>query len=205
VRCHLAAGRTNDARRVLTALTMAAAALRLPTSTGAADRAAAAVALAGSDPRVAEQHAAAAIDAFTTAGAVLEAERGRVLLGRALAASGRTGPAIDQLTRAAARFEDCSADGLRADVDRDLRRLGRRRRRHAGPPSPRDPLAPLSAREREVALLVANGRTNPQIAAELFLSGKTVESHVRSAFHKLSVSSRLELARLVDRSREPES
>ena len=42
-------------------------------------------------------------------------------------------------------------------------------------------------------------RTNAEIAAELFLSTKTVESHIRNLFHKLGVSSRVEVARAVER------
>ncbi|HEY6777258.1 MAG TPA: LuxR C-terminal-related transcriptional regulator [Thermoleophilaceae bacterium] len=42
-------------------------------------------------------------------------------------------------------------------------------------------------------------KTNSQIAAELFLSPKTVESHIRHLFQKLSVSSRVEVARVVER------
>ena len=57
----------------------------------------------------------------------------------------------------------------------------------------------LTARELEVARLVADRRTNPEIAATLFLSQKTVESHLRNIFRKVSVSSRVELARAVER------
>ena len=43
-------------------------------------------------------------------------------------------------------------------------------------------------------------KTNPQIAETLFLSPKTVETHMRNIFHKLDVSSRTDVARAVERS-----
>lgn len=55
-------------------------------------------------------------------------------------------------------------------------------------PRREDPLAALSEREREVLGLMAEGRSNQAIGAQLFLSGKTVESHVRSIFAKLNLS-----------------
>ena len=60
-------------------------------------------------------------------------------------------------------------------------------------------IAALTEREREVARLIVDRRTNPQIAAALFLSPKTVETHVRNLFHKLGVSSRVDVARVVER------
>ncbi len=56
-----------------------------------------------------------------------------------------------------------------------------------GPPPSADPLAVLSAREREVLALVAEGRTNAGIAGQLWLSEKTVETHVRSILGKLDL------------------
>jgi DNA-binding CsgD family transcriptional regulator len=54
----------------------------------------------------------------------------------------------------------------------------------------------LTAAEFRVVRLVAAGATNPQAARELFLSPHTVSSHVRNAFDKLGIKSRVELARL---------
>ena len=54
---------------------------------------------------------------------------------------------------------------------------------------------PLSRREMEVAELVADGATNAQVAARLFISERTVESHVASIFNKLGVDTRLQVAR----------
>ena len=50
-----------------------------------------------------------------------------------------------------------------------------------------------------MARLVADRKTNPQIAAELFLSQKTVETHLRNIFRKVDVSSRVGLARAIER------
>ena len=57
----------------------------------------------------------------------------------------------------------------------------------------------LSARESEVLALVAAGRTNGQIAEELFISPKTASVHVTHILDKLGVSSRIEAAMLAAR------
>ena len=61
----------------------------------------------------------------------------------------------------------------------------------------------LTEREREVAMLVAEGLTNPQIAERLVISLETVKNHVSSAFAKLGVTTRVELARELWRARRP--
>jgi DNA-binding CsgD family transcriptional regulator len=60
-------------------------------------------------------------------------------------------------------------------------------------------LPQLSAAERRVALLVAKGLTNLEVAEHLFLSRHTVDSHLRKIFHKLEINRRVELASLVAR------
>ena len=75
----------------------------------------------------------------------------------------------------------------------------------ARPPPQRAPasatagVASLTERELQLARLVVDRKTNPQIAAELFLSQKTVETHLRNIFRKVGVTSRVELARAVER------
>ena len=53
----------------------------------------------------------------------------------------------------------------------------------------------LTARERDVLRLIARGYTYKEVAAELFISVKTVETHVSSVLRKLQLSNRRELSR----------
>jgi len=64
-------------------------------------------------------------------------------------------------------------------------------------------LAELSPREREVADRVASGRTNREVAAALFLSEKTIGSHLARIYDKLGVHSRAALAAIVARESHP--
>ncbi len=57
------------------------------------------------------------------------------------------------------------------------------------------PLTPLIGREREVAALVAAGRSNREIAEALVLGERTIETHVSNALNKLGLASRRALAR----------
>ena len=57
----------------------------------------------------------------------------------------------------------------------------------------------LTSRELEIARRIVARRTNRQIAEELFLSPRTVETHVRNIFAKLGADSRVEVAQLVER------
>ena len=62
-------------------------------------------------------------------------------------------------------------------------------------PAADEDLDRLTARERDVLRLIARGYTYKEVAAELFISGKTVETHVSSVLRKLQLSNRRELSR----------
>jgi DNA-binding NarL/FixJ family response regulator len=120
--------------------------------------------------------------------------RARILLGRALAALGDTPGASEAFTEARAALSAQAAGRYADEAARELRRLGKRVPRRGRVAKGETGVAALSGREREIAELVAEGKTNKAIAAELFLSEKTVESHLSRVFSKLGVSSRAQVA-----------
>jgi len=56
----------------------------------------------------------------------------------------------------------------------------------------------LTGRELEIAKLIVDRKTNTEIAHELFLSKKTVETHIRNMFRKLNANSRVDIARAME-------
>lgn len=126
-------------------------------------------------------------------GLVLNALWTELDAGRLLASSDRVAAAA-AYRRAAERADAAGATTLRRLADQGLRALGERPWRRGPTTGSSGELDALSAREREVAELVAAGATNPEIATRLFLSRKTVEHHVSNALAKLGLHSRTELA-----------
>ncbi len=95
----------------------------------------------------------------------------------------------------------CGSVRFRDEMRRELRKLGARAEVRGPAASDESGMASLTKRELEIAELVTDRLTNPQIADKLFLSKKTVESHIRNLFVKLGASSRVEVARIVERDR----
>ena len=114
-------------------------------------------------------------------------ERARALLveGRIHRRERKKGKAKAVLEQARLGFEELEAVLWVERTDDELRRVGLRPRTPAG----------LTPTERKVAELVAAGRTNREVAAELFLSVKTVEAYLTRIYRKQGVRSRTELAR----------
>lgn len=133
------------------------------------------VALARSDPPAALPHLRQAWRTWLDLGVRYQAAWARTRIGQAFRAMGDEDSARAELAVAGRTFDDLGAIPARKEVERIL---------GGGRPDG------LTAREIEVLRLVAAGRTNPQIAAELFLSEKTVARHLSNIFGKTNVTSR---------------
>jgi DNA-binding NarL/FixJ family response regulator len=197
-RCWLALQRADKAAAAATAAQTVADGTPLRLGTAWADRASGAVALHNGDFAAAAEAGLRSGEVADEADARLEAAFGRALAGRALAAAGERGRATEELERAVLVFDACGALRHRDAAERELRKLGRRTQRTPRGAADGVGIASLTERELEVARLVRDRKTNPEIAAELFLSSKTVETHLRHIFGKLGVSSRVEVARAVE-------
>jgi DNA-binding CsgD family transcriptional regulator len=199
-RCWLALGRPEDAELAAASAATAATTLgELRMAMSMADRAAAVIALASGDAATAAERALASAAAADDVGVPVEAAISRAMAGRALAKAGRREQAVEELERAATAFHACGARRYRDAADHELRLLGRRVHRRSQPgQGEATGVASLTEREEQVARLVVDRRTNPEIAETLFLSPKTVETHLRNIFRKLDVSSRVEVARAVE-------
>jgi DNA-binding CsgD family transcriptional regulator len=111
---------------------------------------------------------------------------------------GRRSDCVDQLQSALATFTNLGATDWVKQTEREFGVRG-----HGVDERETRTLAVLSARELQVAELLASGASNRGIAKALFLSEKTVESHLRKCFQKLDIRSRVELARIVIQSEPP--
>jgi DNA-binding CsgD family transcriptional regulator len=139
----------------------------------------------------AAESAAEAVKLLEPTGAQALRARAIEVLGRASSPWERTA-AVAALEAAAAAFEAAGASWRQARTLEVLRSLGGTGRRAAaavsGPAS-------LTRREREVARLAAQGRSAREIATQLYIGERTVETHLANAYAKLGVTSKLDLVR----------
>jgi DNA-binding CsgD family transcriptional regulator len=116
--------------------------------------------------------------------------RTRLCLGERLRRAGRRRQARDELRVALDAFEVLGADPWVERARTELRASGERiRRRDAAEPEE------LTPQELQIALQVADGKTNKEVGSALFISHKTVEFHLHRIYRKLGISSRGELIR----------
>jgi DNA-binding NarL/FixJ family response regulator len=173
--------------------------VQLPLAAAWANRASAAIALHDGDPDRAATLALTSAAAADKAHAPIEAALSHTLAGRALAQAGQADRAIAELQRAATELDACGALRYRDQAERELGKLGHRTHRRTRPgKTDANGLESLTERELQIARLVVDRKTNPQIAAELYLSLKTVQTHLSHIFHKMDVASRVALARAVE-------
>ena len=114
-----------------------------------------------------------------------------------LVGAGRAEQARELLAEALAAYEGAGAHAWTARVAAELRRLGVRRGARGPRGRPAQGWAALTATERAVSQLVAEGLTNREVARRLHISPHTVNTHLRHVFDKLGVSNRTALAAAV--------
>lgn len=175
VEVFVSAGELDEAGRAADELGALADSFGSDAVTASAAYAAGLVALARDDPAGSLAHLRRSWKTWIELGARYEAARARVRIGVALRALGDEVSAVSELSVALRTFVELGAEPARREVERLLAR---------GLPDG------LTAREVEVLRLVVSGRTNPQIAATLFLSEKTVARHLSNIFTKTGVTSR---------------
>jgi DNA-binding CsgD family transcriptional regulator len=130
-----------------------------------------------------------AVALLEDAPARLELAKALAALGRALRHARRPSDAREPLRRALELADACGAAGLAEDVRTELYAAGARPRTAA-----LSGAGALTASERRVAALAADGASNRDIAQTLFVTPKTVEVHLSNAYRKLGIRSRRELA-----------
>jgi DNA-binding CsgD family transcriptional regulator len=141
----------------------------------------------------ADGHFQHALALHTTSGRAFDAARTGLLYGEALRRRRRRAEARRHLRAALEAFERLGAAPWAERARTELRASGETARK-------RDPstIGQLTPQELQIARFVGQGATNREIAAQLFLSPRTVDHHLRNVFVKLGISSRAELIRLPD-------
>jgi DNA-binding NarL/FixJ family response regulator len=199
-RCRLALGQREAAQHAAALAAASADKVGLPLARALADRADAAIAFDAGDFQLASELAIRSAVGADAVGTPIEAALSRTLAGRALAAAGQRDSAKQVLQQAAAALDAVGAQRYRDAAERELRQLGEHIHRRSHPSASTDAgIDALTQRELEIARRIVNRQTNRQIAEQLFLSPKTVETHVRNIFGKLGADSRVEVARIVER------
>jgi DNA-binding CsgD family transcriptional regulator len=144
-----------------------------------------------SDGRDAEPLYREAIERLTRSRGVVHLARARLLYGEWLRRENRRVDAREQLRAAHETFSGMGAEGFSERARRELLATGETARRRSV-----DTLDVLTHQEAQIARLAAQGHSNPEIGAQLFISPRTVEYHLHKVFTKLGIRSRKELRRV---------
>lgn len=147
-------------------------------------------ALLAESPEAARTGFEEALGWHAEAGVPFETARTRLCFGEFLRRVRRRAEAREQLELARATFDALGAKPWIERADAELAASGRRAR----PRGAAMPTEELTAQELQVAVVVAEGVSNAEAAARMFLSPKTIEFHLSSVYRKLGIGSRAELA-----------
>lgn len=181
------AGRRDLAERWLSDLVEFAAAVDVPRARAVVSYGRALLAPVES----AEAHFREALEEQADADRPFETARIELGLGEFLRRARRRVDARNHLRRALSTFDDLGAAPWGDRARTELRASGESARKRDD-----SAVAALTAQERQIARHVAQGMTNREVAAQLFLSPRTVDFHLRNVFAKTGISSRGELVRV---------
>jgi len=198
VRLALASGDIGRARDASAAVTEVAARNEVPWMTGAALRC---QGLIEDDAEILQAAAGACAGGSRPLGLALACEDA----GAAFARQGRLDRARPLLDQALGIYERLGAARDLARAEATLREAGIRRGRRGTRGRPQTGWASLTPAEHAVAGLVAEGLSNPQIGERLYISRRTVQTHLAHMFAKLDIATRAQLAADVTRHRGSES
>ncbi len=144
--------------------------------------------------RAAEEEYREAIERLSRTRMATHLARARLSYGEWLRRENRRIDARNQLRPAFEAFVSMGTQALAERARRELVATGEKVRKRTE--DTRDELTP---QEEEIAQLARDGRTNPEIGAQLFIGARTVEWHLRKVFAKLDISSRRELDQALSR------
>ncbi len=145
----------------------------------------------GDSPAAAEEFFCLALGAEPGQDRPFERARTHLAYGEFLRRSRRRVDAREQLRTALQTFQDLGAEPWVQRAELELRASGETARKRDASTS-----VALTAQERQIASSVAQGLSNREVAAELFLSPRTIDFHLRNVFAKTGITSRSELARI---------
>jgi DNA-binding CsgD family transcriptional regulator/tetratricopeptide (TPR) repeat protein len=134
-----------------------------------------------------------AIDRLGRCSVTTALARAHLLYGEWLRREGQRGEARRQLHTALQMFTTMGARGFTERTERELVASGERLHK-----APVELSTQLTSQEAQISRLARDGHSNPEIAAKLFISPRTVEYHLRKVFMKLGIRSRNELHRILD-------
>lgn len=181
------AGRPERAAAALERLSARARATGTPWALGLEARSRA---LTSTGP-AAEGHYREALERLRSCRIATHLARTHLVYGEWLRREGRRQDARDQLRTAHEMLSAMGAEAFAARAARELRATGEHPRTRSGRPTDA-----LTAQELHIARLVATGATSREVGAQLFLSPRTIEAHLRNVFRKLGITSRRQLREL---------